>query len=136
MTSGGVSGVALVRAANAMLQSLGGAEVQLLLPLMGMPDDPSAQLGLVDPGVQQIPVAPVVVRNLPTANNGPRRRLEFLLPASVIDEEITEQNVASAQALFDNALGISYDNEIFHIEGFSTEYFGGMAYLYRVVGVD
>lgn len=136
MASGGVSGVALVRAANAMLRSLGGTEVRLLLPLVGMPDDPSAQLGLVDPGIEQVPIAPVIVRNLPTPNNGPRRRVEFLLPASVIDEEVIEQNLASAHALFDNALGVSYDNEIFHIEGFSTEYFSGMAYLYRVTAVD
>jgi hypothetical protein len=119
-----------------MLRSLGGAEVQMLFPLMGMPDDPSAQLGLVDPGVQQLPIAPVVVRNLPTPNHGPRRRVEFLLPASVIEDEVSAQNVASPQALFDSALGLMHDGEIFHIEGFTTEYFGGMAYLYRVVAVD
>jgi len=110
--------------------------VQLLLPLMDMPNDASVQLGLVDPGVQQIAISPVVVRNLATANNGPRRRLEFLLTASAIDREVSDQNLASAEVLLDRALGVAYDNEIFHIEGFSTEYFGGMAYLYRVVAVD
>lgn len=132
----GVSGVALVRAANAMLRSLGGEEVQLVFPLMGMPDDPSAQLGLVDPAVQQVTIAPVIVRNLPTSNSGPRRRLEFLLPASPIEEAVVAQNVSSAQALFDNALGLIRDGEMLHIEGFTTEYFGGMAYLYRVIAVD
>lgn len=132
----GVSGTALVRAAEAMLRSLGGEEVQLLLPLMGMPDDPSAQLGLVDPGVRQINIAPVIVRNLPTANHGPRRRLEFLLPASGIEEAIRAQNLPSAQALFDGALGLIHDGDVLHIEGFTTEYFGGMAYLYRVAAVD
>ena len=131
----GLNGIALVRAANAMLRSLGGAEVELVLPLVEMPDDASAQLGLVDPGVRQISISPVVVRNLPTSNNGPRRRLDFLLPASVVDEQAIEQNAASAQALFDSALGIAYDSEVFHIEGFVTEYFGSTAYLYRVVAV-
>jgi len=132
----GMNGIAVLRAADAMLRSLGGEEIQLLLPLMGMPDDSSAQLGLVDPGVQQLAIAPVVVRNLPTSNNGPRRRLEFLLSASVIEREATDQNAASAAALLESALGLVHDGEVLHIEGYSTEYFGGVAYLYRVVAVD
>ena len=133
---GGVSGMAVVRAADAMLRSLGGAEVTLLIPLMGMPDDPSAQLGLVDPGVEQVRLAPVVVRSLATASAGPRRRLEFLLPATAISEELSARNVVSAQAFFDSALGVVFDGELFHVEGVATEYFAGMAYLYRVAAVD
>ena len=38
-----------------------GDEVILLFPLLVMPNDPSVQLGLVDPGVQQVPFSPVVV---------------------------------------------------------------------------
>jgi hypothetical protein len=129
-------GIALVRAADAMLRSLGGAEICLLLPLMGVPDDPSAQLGLVDPGVEEVKLSPVVIRNLPTANTGPRRRVEFLVPASAIARELSSRNVASGQALLDGALGVIHDGELFHIEGIATEYFAGTAYLYRVVAVE
>jgi hypothetical protein len=132
----GVSGIALVRAANAMLRALGGSEISLMLPLLAMPDDPSAQLGLMDPGVEEVRFSPVVVRNLPTENTGPRRRLEFLVPAAVVAAELSSRNVPSAEALFDGALGVMYNSDLFHIEGIATEYFGGMAYLYRVVAVE
>ena len=128
--------MALVRAAEAMLRSLGGSEIRLLLPLFQMPNDASAQLGLADPGVEEVRLSPVVVRNLPTENNGPRRRLEFLLAAAAVSAELSSRNVASAEAFFKGVMGIVYDSDLFHIEGFTIEYFGGMAYLYRIVGVE
>ena len=69
--------MALVRAADAMLRSLGGSEIKLLLPLFQIGGDAGAQLGLSDPGVEEVLLSPVVVRNLPTESTGPRRRLEF-----------------------------------------------------------
>jgi hypothetical protein len=132
----GVSGVALLRAADAMLRALGGAEVSLLLPAVAIAGDTSAQLGLVDPGVEEVKISPVVVRNLPTENNGPRRRLELLLPASGVAAEATARNFASGQALLDASLGIIHQGELLHIEGSKTEYFAGTIYLYRVVAVD
>ena len=132
----GIFGMALVRAAEAMLRSLGGSEIRLLLPLFQMPNDASAQLGLADPGVEEVRLSPVVVRNLPTENNGPRRRLEFLLAAAAVSAELSSRNVASAEAFFKGVMGIVYDSDLFHIEGFTVEYFGGMAYLYRIVGVE
>src|SRR5438445_9075256 len=131
----GVSGNALVRAAEAMLRALGVAEVTFLFPLLQLPEDPSAELGMVDPGVEQVS-SPVVVRNLVAEAGGPRRRLEFLVPAAAVTAELSSRNVASAGALFDSALGVMYDGDLFHIEGLTTEYFGGMAYLYRVAAVE
>jgi hypothetical protein len=132
----GIFGMALVRAAEAMLRSLGGSEIKLLLPLFQIGGDPGAQLGLSDPGVEEVLLSPVVVRNLPTESTGPRRRLEFLIPAAAVMAELSSRNVASAESFFEGVMGIVYDTDLFHIEGFSTEYFGGMAYLYRVVGVE
>jgi hypothetical protein len=132
----GIFGMALVRAAEAMLRSLGGSEITLLLPLFQTGGDSASQLGLTDPGVEEVMLSPVVVRNLPTENTGPRRRLEFMIPAAAIMTELSSRNVASPEAFFDGVLGIVYDSDLFHIEGVSTEYFGGMAYLYRVVGVE
>jgi hypothetical protein len=132
----GVSGTAVLRAADAMLRALGGDQVSLVFPLVAMPNDPSAQLGLVDPGTEEVLFSPVVVRNLPTSNSGPRRRLEFLLPGSAVADEIVARTVASADELFDGALGVMHDGGLLHIEGITTEYFAGTAYLYRVVAVE
>ncbi|HZR57140.1 MAG TPA: hypothetical protein VFA74_09735 [Terriglobales bacterium] len=132
----GVSGPAVQRAADAMLRALGGDQITLLFPLITLPNDPSAQLGMVDPGVEEVLFGPVVIRNLVVPSSGPRRRLEFLLSGSAVTAELAARNVTSAQDLFDSALGVMYDGQLFHIDGITTEYFAGAAYLYRLVGVE
>ena len=67
----GICGAALVRAANAMLTALGGDQVSLLLPATATASDAAGQLGLVDPGVQDVIITPVVASNVPTGNSGP-----------------------------------------------------------------
>jgi hypothetical protein len=136
MTDTGMNPAAVVRATDAMLQALGGDGVTILFPLVTMPNDPTAQLGLADPGVEEVIISPVVVRTLETAATGPRRRLEFLLSAAAVAAELSVRNVATAEALFNGALGLLYDNDLFHIEHVMTEYFGGTAYLYRIVAVE
>jgi hypothetical protein len=135
MTMTGISGMAAVRAADAMLRTLGGTEVMLLLAASGLPADPAAELGLVDPGVEQVMIAPVIVRELATDNSGPRRRIELVAGRSAMAEQVSQRNVASAEALFETALGVVYQGEMFHIEGLVVERFAGVAYLYRVVAV-
>jgi len=131
----GISGCAAARAADAMLQTLGGTSVILLFPAAGMPPDATAELGLVDPGVVQAAIAPVIVRELTTENNGPRRRIELVAGRSAMAELVSQRNVASADVLFETALGMVYQGDIFHIEGFVVDRFAGVAYLYRVVAV-
>ena len=131
----GISGSAAARAADSLLHALGGTTVVLLFPAAGMPADGIAELGLVDPGVVQAPIAPVVVRELTTDSSGPRRRIEVLAGRTTMAEQVSQRNVASADVLFETALGIVYEGEIFHIEGFVAERFEGVAYLYRVVAV-
>jgi hypothetical protein len=136
MTDAGMNSAAVMRAADAMLQALGGDQVSMLFPLITMPNDPSAQLGLADPGVEEVIFCPVVVRTMVTPATGPRRRLEFLFSAASVAAELTSRNVATAELLFDGALGLLYDNDLFHIENVTTEFFGGTAYLYRVLAVE
>ncbi len=132
----GIYGAAMVRAAEAMLQSLGGDTIALLFPAAILPNDPSAQLGLVDPGVQELYLSPVVVRNLITPPTGPRRRIEFLISATAVSGALAAQNVGTAEELFNGALGIAFDGSMFHIEQVATESFAGAEYLYRVTAVE
>jgi hypothetical protein len=133
---GGISGDALVRAANAMLQALGGDQVSLLLPGTATASDSAGQLGLVDPGVQNVIITPVVTTNLPAENDGPTRRIEFTLPASAIETQLPTLGLASAEALFAAALGLVYDGDVFHIERVVTENFAGTAYFYILTAVE
>jgi hypothetical protein len=133
---GGISGDALVRAANAMLQALGGDQISLLLPGTATASDPAGQIGLVDPGVQNVIIAPVVTTNMPTENDGPARRIEFTLPASAIEMQLPELGLASAEALFAAAMGLVYDGGVFHIEKVVTENFAGTPYFYILTAVE
>jgi hypothetical protein len=131
-----IAGTAVRRAADALLRALGGDQIGLVLPMPTQTGSDSNQLGLADPGVQQITISPVVVRTLPAPNTGPRVRLEFLISASAIDDAVDAEAAHSAQALFDLALGIQHRTDLLHIESVSTEFFAGTAYLYRVLAVE
>jgi hypothetical protein len=131
-----IAGTAVLRAADALLRALGGDQIGLVLPLPTETGSDSTQLGLTDPGVQQLTISPVVVRTLPAPNTGPRVRLEFLISASAVANAVDEEGADSAEALFDLALGIQHQADLFHIESVSAEYFAGTAYLYRVVAVE
>jgi hypothetical protein len=132
----GICGAALVRAANAMLAAFGGDQVSLLLPANAMASDAAGQLGLVDPGVQQVVIAPVVARNLPTANLGPARKIEFTLPASVLEAQLPGLGIGTVGEFFEAVLGLSYDGDLFHIESTAAEIFAGTAYFYLVTAVE
>ncbi|MGP0095547.1 MAG: hypothetical protein ACLPHI_00800 [Terriglobales bacterium] len=132
MTMTGISGMAAARAADAMLRTLGGTEVILLFPAAGLPGDAVADLGLVDPGVVQALISPVIVRELTTETNGPRRRIEMLAGHAAMAEQVSQRNVATAEVLFETALGLIYRGDLFHIQGFVVERLAGVAYLYRV----
>jgi hypothetical protein len=132
----GICGAALVRAANAMLAALGGDQVILLLPANAMASDAAGQLGLVDPGVQQIVIAPVVTHSLPTENSGPTRKIEFTLPASALEAQLPGLGIGTVEELFDQVLGLMYDGDLFHIEAMLPENFAGTAYFYVVTAVE
>ena len=129
-------GNAVMRAADAMLRALGGDVVTLVLPLPSATSNLSYQIGVSDPGVQEAPISPVIVRTLPPTATGPAQRVEFLLSASAVVSTAQSQGLASAEALFNAALGIQYQGNLFHIESLSTDYFAGTAYLYRAIAVE
>jgi hypothetical protein len=130
-----IGATAVMRAADAMLRALGGDQVVLVLPLTAAGNS-AAQLGLEDPGVQQVVISPVVVRTLPAPASGPRVRLEFLLSASAVASAVQAMGADSAGALLNSALGIQYQADLFHIESVSADYFAGIAYLHRVLAVE
>ena len=133
---GGVCGAALVRAADAMIRALGRESISLLLPATAMAGDAAGQLGLVDPGVQDILIFPVVVREIATGNLGPRRRVEFTLPASVIANELPSLGMGTSDDLFNAVMGINYGNDLFHVESVAPESFAGTICFYVVTAVE
>src|SRR5689334_19727701 len=132
----GICGAALVRAADAMLRALGGETVSLLLPATAMAGDAGGQLGLLDPGVQEVLISRVVVRPLETGALGPRRRIEFTLPASVVGEQLPRLGMGTAEDLFNAVLGLRHGAELLHVETVIPESFAGTACFYVVTAVE
>lgn len=133
---GGISGVGIRRAADALLRAMGGESVTLMVPATAMASDAAGQLGLVDPGVIELLISPVVTRELTTGNLGPRRRVEFTLPASVIANQLAALGMASGDDLFNVVIGLTYGSELFHIEKVAPQSFGGTVCFYVVTAVE
>lgn len=132
----GICGAGLLRAADALLRALGNESVFLLLPAAAMANDAAGQLGLVDPGMQEVHVSPVIVRELTTGNLGPRRRVEFTLPASAIAQQLPSLGMGDADDLFRVVMGLTYGSELFHIETVVPESFAGTVCFYVVTAVE
>jgi hypothetical protein len=98
MSSAGYSAFAVIHAADAMLQALGGEAITIVFPLLTLPNDPSAQLGLQDPGTQEVSFSPVAVRTLNTPSSGPRRNFEFKSGLSAIVDGVVQCLNASVWA--------------------------------------
>ncbi len=133
---GGICGTALLRAADALMKTLGGDTVSLVLPGSAMASDTAGQLGLVDPGVQEVIISPVVTRELTTGNLGPRRRVEFTLPASAIANQLATLGMGSAGDLFEVVLALNYGGDLFYIETVVPESFAGTVCFYVVTAVE
>ena len=133
---GRICGAGLLRAADALLKALGGESLSLLLPATGMAGDAAGQLGLVDPGVQEVVISPAVMREIATGNIGPRRRIEFTLPASAITLQLPALGMATGEDLFNAVIGLTYGNDLFHIEKVVPESYGGTVCFYVVTAVE
>jgi hypothetical protein len=110
--------------------------VTLLLPATATAGDAAGLLGLVDPGVQEVIISQVLVQELPTGNLGPRRRIQFTLSASAIVDQLPALGLATADDLFQAVLGITYGNDLFHIEMAKPESYAGTACFYIVTAVE
>lgn len=132
----GICGAAVLRAADALLRAVGKDAISILLPATAMAGDAAGQLGLVDPGVQEVVISPVVARELTAGSTGPRRRVEFTMPASVIEGQLPALGMGSAQDLFSAALGVNHRADLFHIEGVVPESYGGTVCFYVVTAVE
>jgi hypothetical protein len=133
---GGICGAAVLRAVDALLRALGKDSVSLLLPATAMASDAAGQLGLVDPGVQEVIISPVIIREVKTGNPGPRRRIEFTMPASAIAGQLPSLGMGSAEDLFAAVLGANHKGNVLHVESVVPESFSGTICFYMVSCVE
>jgi hypothetical protein len=126
-------GLAFVRAADAMLQALGGGGVQVLFPGASS-GGAGEELGLTVPPVEEVEVAPVC--RLSAAPLNGQRRVEYLFSAAGLARYMEARGSQSAQDFFNASLGIVEDGMLMRVESVVTETFAGTAYLHRVIAVE
>lgn len=124
---------AFLRAADALLRALGPSEVILVLPVLIEQDN--ADLGLAAPVVEQVSLAPAVVRDL-GSSTAARTQLEVMLAASTVNAYAESHNYDPPDAMFDAALGILHGGKLFRIERVAWDSFADTPYLYRVALTD
>jgi hypothetical protein len=125
-------GQAMLRAADALLRTLGPTGIILVLPTDAAQSN--ADLGLGTPLVEQVELTPAVVR--PLADAGGRRRIEILLSASTVAAQAELRGYESAEALFNAAVGVVHGGRLLRVESVGSDSFAGTSYLYRVTASD
>jgi len=124
---------ALLRAADALLRALGPSAVIMVLPVPN--GQANSDLGLATPVVEQVPLAPAVVRTL-GSDTASRTQVEVLLAASIVNANAEPRNFDPPDTMFDAALGILHGGKLLRIERVAWDSFADLRYLYRIVLTD
>ncbi len=120
------------RAADSLLRSLGGFSVSLQIPAVSASGD-AAEIGITTQTYQQLPLSPAIFRKLRIPlSEGVPEKYELMISASAIQAQVGALQLASADALFAQAAGVSVNGNFFLIEAVAAPEAFGQAYLYRL----
>jgi hypothetical protein len=122
------------RVATALLRAGGGAIASLQMPALTGDSTDAGQLGLDAPGFLSLPLSPAVFRKARVAmQQGQLPKYELLVSADAVSAQVTQQKLASAEALFAMAAGVQIAGKLFFIEAVSSSVAQGEPYLYRLL---
>ena len=120
------------RAADALLRSLGGVSVGLMIPLTAAGGDAS-EVGITTQTYQQLPLSPAIFRRVRTPMiEGQPEKFELAVSASAIATQVDALQLSSADALFAQVSGVLVNGKLFLIEAVTAPEAFGRAYLYRL----
>ncbi len=122
------------RVATALLRAGGGATASLQMPPLTGDSTDAGQLGLDAPGFLSLPLSPAVFRKARVAmQDGELPKYELLVSADAVSAQVSQQKLASAEALFAMAAGVQIAGKLFLIEAVSSSVAQGEPYLYRLL---
>ncbi len=122
------------RTATALLRAGGGTTASLQMPPLQGDSTDAGQIGLNAPGFLSLPLAPVVFRKARVnMQDGELPKYELLVSADAVAAQVTQLQLSSAEALFDQASGVAVAGKLFLIEAVSASESQGEAYLYRLL---
>ena len=120
-----------MRAAETLIRTLGATAVQFCFPLAGSATGDGAQLGLSQPQLEEITVAPVVVRLW----QGPaefKEQFELVAAAATLDQLFELRAAGDMAGLLGQLAVIRWNGRMFRATKWSSELFAGDEYLYRL----
>jgi hypothetical protein len=121
---------AAIRAAEALLRTLGGCTIYVRIPGATTSGDAS-QLGLQPIATDDIELSPAVTRALAKQKDS-QRRMEITISAASLSRAKDIEDADSAAQFFDAALGIVHADRLWRIESLQVDDFAGTPYLYRI----
>jgi hypothetical protein len=121
---------AAIRAAEALLRTLGGCTIYVRIPGVSTSGDAS-QLGLQVIATDDVELSPAVTRAL-TKQKDSQRRMEITISAASLSRAKDIEDADSAAQFFNAALGIVYAEKLWRIQSLQVDDFAGTPYLYRL----
>ena len=126
-------GLAARRAAETLLQTLGGATVVVRVPGGINQASDAAEMGAASIMVEDVTIHPVVVRTLHGVSNTGRGQKQLIFSAASLIRAREIYSASEAVDFFTTAIGVLLEDKLLRVEGVESDEFGGVPYLYRVV---
>ena len=123
--------IAAVRSAESLLRAIGAASVQFRFPLAGSTTGDGAQLGCSQPQMEEITVAPVVVRTW-QCPAGVTSGFELVIAASSLRQLAETRGAKDVTSLISEVASIGWGERSFRVQKITCELFAGCEYLYRL----
>jgi hypothetical protein len=119
--------------ADALLRTVTGAAALLRMTNTNA-DTNSSEVGLVATTFVEVPVSPVLMRQLrPSWQEGGQSKWELLISATSVEQQVSALDLASAQSLFSMTLAVTVAGQDYLIESVGSNEAFGQIYLYRLL---
>jgi hypothetical protein len=127
--------LAAARSAEALIRLMGATSVQFCFPLSASTTGDGAQLGVSQPQMEEVTVAPVMVRVMQSPGEF-RSKCELVIAASTIDAIVEQRGASDVPGLLVQLTSIRWNEQTFRVTKVDSELFAGSQYLYRLQVVE
>ena len=124
-------GLAATRSAEALIRTMGATSVQFCFPLAASATGDGAQLGLSQPQMEEITVAPVLLRALQIPEAF-KSECELVIAASTLGEIVEQRAAGDVAGLLVQLATIRWNAKAFRVTKVDSELFAGSEYLYHL----
>ena len=105
--------------------------MQFCFPLAASATGDGAQLGVSQPQMEEITVAPVMVRAAQSPGEF-RSECELVMAASTLDQIVEQRGAGDVAGLLVQLATIRWNEQVFRVTKVDSELFAGSEYLYRL----